>query len=334
MKPVVIALLLCTLFPAAAVRAALPSADEVRCAAEDMQLFYYYLDPSADAKVRERATSCHPGKKTIAMPGWLEQARPAMLERKVWKDPEEGELSEAALWQAPVSILYEFASKAQRDADPFALEAEYADMRVRFMMSLDRLYRAGLRDSLGGRGGAVLADMDGIMKDFDGIMEDVSDSDRKGFDARSAELLRRSRELFGGLFEAPRRVTDLPKRYKPAPYILPGYRGVTLPVSGSQALFLKPGDRADMLVTFEAIMAGDVKEKVTATILQNVLITRVEKPEVPDGAGAVQMLVNPVEAQYASLSLAQGSNIVISRRADGDTAMSPMEIASFRKLLK
>ncbi|MDA8130237.1 MAG: hypothetical protein M0011_01905 [Elusimicrobia bacterium] len=334
MKPAIMALMLCTLTPAAAVRAAASSADEVSCAAEDMQLFYYYLAPQLEEKVKSRKTDCHGSKTTLELPGWLEKARPAMLERKVWRDPEEGELSEAALWQTPVSVLYEFASKAQRGADPLALEAEYADMRVRFMMSLDRLYRSGLQDSMGGRGAALLADMDGIMKDFDGIMEDVSDSDRKGFDARSADLLRRGRALFARLFEAPRQVKDLPKRYKPVPYILAGYRGVTLPVSGPQALFLNPGDRADMLVTFEAIMAGDVKEKVTATILQNVLVTKVQKPDSPDGVGAVQMLVNPMEGQYASLSLAQASNIVLTRRAAGDMEMHPMEIASFRKLLK
>jgi hypothetical protein len=89
-----------------------------------------------------------------------------------------------------------------------------------------------------------------------------------------------------------------------------------------------------MLVTFEAVMSGDVREKVTATILQNVLVTGVHKPASAAAQGVVQLLCNPNEAQYAALSLAQGSNIVLARRAAGDLEMRPMEIASFRKLMK
>ena len=50
--------------------------------------------------------------------------------------------------------------------------------------------------------------------------------------------------------------------------------------------------------------------------------------------GVVQLLCNPNEAQYAALSLAQGSSITLIRRAPGDTEMRPMEIASFRRLIK
>ena len=37
-----------------------------------------------------------------------------MLEHKVWKDPEEGDLSEAQVWQTPFSILYELAATTQK----------------------------------------------------------------------------------------------------------------------------------------------------------------------------------------------------------------------------
>ena len=116
--------------------------------------------------------------------------------------------------------------------------------------------------------------------------------------------------------------------------MLPGYRGVSLGLSGAQAKFLEKGDRVDMLVTFEAIMNGDIKEKVTATILQNVMVTGVKKPAAAGESGVVQLLCNPNEAQYAALSLAQGSGIHLVRRAPGDLEMRPMEIASFRKLIK
>ena len=53
--------------------------------------------------------------------------------------------------------------------------------------------------------------------------------------------------------------------------LVKGYRGTTLPVGGDQALYLKKGDRVDVLVTFDAA-TKEAKEKVTATILQNVLV--------------------------------------------------------------
>ncbi|OGS34279.1 MAG: hypothetical protein A3J82_00930 [Elusimicrobia bacterium RIFOXYA2_FULL_69_6] len=112
-----------------------------------------------------------------------------------------------------------------------------------------------------------------------------------------------------------------------------GYRGVSLPLPGHQLVFLKKGDHADVMVTFEAVMEGKRKEKVTATILQNVVVVDVVRAAKSDQPGVVQILLNPNEAQYAALSDAQG-DIHIVRRAPGDTEMHPMEMASFRKLFR
>lgn len=119
-----------------------------------------------------------------------------------------------------------------------------------------------------------------------------------------------------------------------APYIglVPGYRGTAIPVSGDQLLFVKKGDRVDVLVTFDAA-AKDAKEKVTATILQNVIVINVQKPASAAGTGVIELLVNPNEAQYLALSEAQGQTS-IAVRAPGDVSMRPMEMASFRKLIK
>ncbi|OGR77741.1 MAG: hypothetical protein A2X32_05785 [Elusimicrobia bacterium GWC2_64_44] len=330
---------LITLLMAAAALAARPAqaaAPEQACAAQEMQLFYYYLSPTVEANVKERLTACHPGKTVLKMPDWLQKDAPAMAERKVWKDPEEGELSEAALWQTPVSILYEFLSTAQKGGDLQAGLAGYDDMRLRFMMSVDRVYRAGLESSFAGRGGPMLAVFNGLMRDFDEATEAASDASRVKFDRKTADISRRSRDLFAQLFEAPRQGAGKKpaEKYSPEARVLPGYRGVSLGLSGAQAKFLEKGDRVDMLVTFEAIMNGDIKEKVTATILQNVMVTGVKKPAAAGESGVVQLLCNPNEAQYAALSLAQGSGIHLVRRAPGDLEMRPMEIASFRKLIK
>ena len=41
-----------------------------------------------------------------------------------------------------------------------------------------------------------------------------------------------------------------------------------------------------------------------------------------------------LKAQYAALSLVQGGSIALARRAKGDVELHPMEIASFKRLLK
>ncbi len=137
--------------------------------------------------------------------------------------------------------------------------------------------------------------------------------------------------------EAPSQAVAAPaKADKPVTELQKGYRGTALPVPGSQLLFLKKGDMVDVLVTFDARMSEDGKErkeKVTATFLQNITVINVVKPEKPEGTGAVELLLNPVEAQYAALALAQG-DITISVRAPGDAELHPMEMASFRKLIK
>ncbi len=113
-----------------------------------------------------------------------------------------------------------------------------------------------------------------------------------------------------------------------------GYRGTAIPVGGDQLLYVKKGDRVDVLVTFDAKMEKDAKETVTATILQNVVVLNVEKPASPEAPGVIELLLNPNEAQYAALSVAQGKKVQITVRAPGDLELHPMEMASFRRLIK
>lgn len=123
----------------------------------------------------------------------------------------------------------------------------------------------------------------------------------------------------------------------PASGLVPGYRGAVIPLSGDQLIYVKRGDHVDVLVTFEAVLGkkGETtKEKVTATILQNVLVLNVRQPENKDVPGALELMCDPVEAQYAALSVAQAIKINIAVRAPGDTQMHPMEMASFRKLIQ
>ena len=129
----------------------------------------------------------------------------------------------------------------------------------------------------------------------------------------------------GGQKEAPRAPN--------VEFVPAGYRGLAIPLSASQVEFLKKGDRVDVFVTFDAQMDKGVKEKVTATILQDILVLAVKKPASPNEPGVAELILNMKEAEYAALSLHQGE-INLAIRAQGDTKMEPLEMASFRKLFK
>ncbi len=135
--------------------------------------------------------------------------------------------------------------------------------------------------------------------------------------------------------------------------IPPGYRGAILPIDQEMKILIKPGDRVDVLVTFDALMNDGRKEKVTATILQNVLIIAVgtnlgqgmnarqfknlgdkeDKTAAFSEKASVSLALNPNEAQYLALAIKQGDTTVIMRGL-GDAEMHPMEMASFRKLFR
>ena len=135
--------------------------------------------------------------------------------------------------------------------------------------------------------------------------------------------------------------------------IPPGYRGAMLPIEPEMKALVKPGDRVDVLVTFDALMNDGRKEKVTATILQNVLIIAVgtnlgqgmnakqfknlsvaeDKTAAFSEKAVVSLALNPNEAQYLALALKTGETAVVMRGL-GDVEMHPMEMASFRKLFR
>jgi pilus assembly protein CpaB len=126
-----------------------------------------------------------------------------------------------------------------------------------------------------------------------------------------------------------------------------------LPLDPDLLRLIKPGDRIDILVSFDAVMGDNRKEMVTATILQNVLVLGVgtnlgqglsgnqakskAAVEAADQAfsekSALSIALNPNEAQYLALCLQQGKiNVIV--RGLGDVELHPMEIASFKRLIK
>ena len=151
------------------------------------------VDPNEGAEARAQYIY-HYFKKdrdpNLKTPKWMDEILDAMTSRAVWQDPEEGVLNEAQLWQAPVSVLYEFFEHTRKTfppefngtlTPPGALIKDYEDSRVRFQMSLDRLYRARLGDSLGGRGRAVLADYDLILREMESVLDALTSQDAQRY---------------------------------------------------------------------------------------------------------------------------------------------------------
>ncbi|MBI5631040.1 MAG: Flp pilus assembly protein CpaB [Elusimicrobia bacterium] len=135
--------------------------------------------------------------------------------------------------------------------------------------------------------------------------------------------------------------------------IPPGYRGAIIPIENELKSLIKPGDRVDVLVTFDAVLADNRKEKVTATILQAVLVVAVgtnmgqgltakqfksagekeDKTAAFSEKAVISVALNPNESQYLALSTIQG-DIRVVLRGLGDLELHPMEMASFRKLFR
>ena len=135
--------------------------------------------------------------------------------------------------------------------------------------------------------------------------------------------------VLAGIFLGPYRRHMEDRR----PALAPGYRGLVLQFPKEQLQWVRKGDALDVICVFDAIMgpkngAAVTKEKVAATLLQNVKVAGVNAHK-----GTIVLLVNPNEAQYAALSLSQGS-VSLSLRTEGDSELHPMEIASFKRLIR
>lgn len=133
--------------------------------------------------------------------------------------------------------------------------------------------------------------------------------------------------------------------------VMPSYRAFILPVDSNVSSLIKPGDKVDVLLTFDAMIKNGGKEKMTATILQDIPVLGVggnlgqgmdsaskaanAEREANNAAfsdrSVLSLSVSPVEAQYLALAQEEGVITVIVR-SNGDTKVLPIEISSFSKL--
>ena len=133
----------------------------------------------------------------------------------------------------------------------------------------------------------------------------------------------------------------------------PGYRGSVLAVDSQLKSLIKPGDRVDVLVTFDATMNDGHREKVTATILQNILVIAVggnlgqgmtagqskafdereEKAASFADKSTISVALNPEELEYLALAQKQGET-TIGVRGPGDPDMHPIKMAALGNLFR
>jgi len=191
---------------------------QVICSATKMQLFYHYFGSEQDETVKKYQQKGVCNSATYMMPAWIDAKRPEMLNRKVWRDPEEGALSEAAVWQTPISILYEYFDVTRKTfpsdfggagIPPGMLVKEYSDIRIRFQLSLDRLYRARTKDfimgdSMQGRGRTIMAQFNLLLKEMESVADAISSSDSQRFTQAITASAVLAQDSFAMLFRAPR----------------------------------------------------------------------------------------------------------------------------------
>jgi len=186
---------------------------EVSCAAKKMQIFFYYLASNRSQTGDEHEIECKGRKEKIKSPLWVNEELPRMLGTKAWRDPVEGDITEAQLWQTPISLVYaymEIAKKTFMPADggsgvpPSMLTREFADAKVRYQLSLDRVYRARLFDSMGGRGRTMLSLLSLIDKEMDAVGDALATNNQDQFISAVTAAAVLSQDMFQQAFNTPR----------------------------------------------------------------------------------------------------------------------------------
>ncbi len=135
--------------------------------------------------------------------------------------------------------------------------------------------------------------------------------------------------------------------------VKPTFRAFILPIDNSISSLIKPGDKVDILLTFEALLKTGGKERMTATILQNIQVLGVgsnlgqgmdadaranaANREANNAAftdrSVLSLSLSPIEAQYLALAREEGEITVIVRSA-GDGKRHQLDVASFSRLFK
>lgn len=109
------------------------------------------------------------------------------------------------------------------------------------------------------------------------------------------------------------------------------YPAISVPIASDKAMFVKPGDRIDVLATIEARRPeSSAKIRLTKTLLQNVLVLDNRRSASRPGRNILLLAMNYNEIQYAALAW-ETSEIQISSRNGSDKDVFPIEPATLDK---
>lgn len=111
-----------------------------------------------------------------------------------------------------------------------------------------------------------------------------------------------------------------------------GTRAVAIQVDDHHLGPVRTGDAVDVLAVFDAKKASGSKERVGATLIQNMRVLGVVRGNAKT-KGTLRLRANPNEAQYLALAVVQ-AELSISLRKDNDPDIYPMEMATFVKLFR
>ena len=111
-----------------------------------------------------------------------------------------------------------------------------------------------------------------------------------------------------------------------------GYRSVAVLARDYELSGIRPGDRVDVLVVFDAT-TRERPVKYAATILQNAMVLGTTRTGKLDDKGVAYLMLNPIEAQFAALAPRQGELSLILRKP-GDREIHPLELSDFRSLFR
>jgi hypothetical protein len=162
------------------------------------QLLYHYFKKDRDPRLK--------------VPSWIDRELPA-LQRPIYQDPDDGSLTEAQLWQAPIAVLYEFYAITRKTyppeyggflVKPQTLAAEYRDDDERMKLCVERLRSLHLEGSLGGRGRAAIARLEKISAQIDGLAGSLSSKDAARFKESALAVATETGELYR-VFQSPAR---------------------------------------------------------------------------------------------------------------------------------
>ena len=111
-----------------------------------------------------------------------------------------------------------------------------------------------------------------------------------------------------------------------------GYPALSLSVSSDKAMFVRPGDRIDVLATIDGGRGKEGrKQKITLTVLQNILVLDNRRSEARPGQNILLLALNYAEVQYAALA-ADTADIQVLLREKSDTEAHTINPATLERM--